>query len=149
MLHRFYRFTFFRKIILKVQQFYESNDLSTMMPGQKDTKFVKVEFQGYRRVKLLKTSLRFPIINLFWRMGVLFFKSLRPSEALYHKLMIPLFFYFRWSSDELRWSRQNPFFWTPREFAIFPTYFLIFSHKKFIISSWNTYLLCGKTFVIN
>ena len=32
---------------------------------------------------------------------------------------------------------------------LYPTYFSIFGYKKFIISSWNTYLSCGKTFVIN
>ena len=56
---------FSQEIILKVQQFYESHDVSTVMLGQNDTKSVKVEGQGIWRVKLLKTSLRFPIINLF------------------------------------------------------------------------------------
>ena len=57
------------------------------------------------------------------------------------------FFYFGWSSDELQWSRQNPFFGHLAN-LLYPTYFSIFSYKKFIIS-WNTYLSCGKTFVIN
>ena len=34
---------FLQEIILKMQQFYESDDVSTMMLGQKDTKSVKVE----------------------------------------------------------------------------------------------------------
>ena len=38
-----------QELILKVQQFYESDDVSTMIPGQKDTKSVKVEGQTHIR----------------------------------------------------------------------------------------------------
>ena len=40
-------------------------------------------------------------------------------------------------------------FFGPLANLLYPTCFSIFSYKKFIISSWNTYLSCGKTFVIN
>ena len=40
------------------------------------------------------------------------------------------------------------FFGTLANF-LYPTYFSIFSYKKCIISFWNTYLSCGKIFVIN
>ena len=38
---------FSQEIILKVQQFYENDGVSIMIPGQKDTKSVKVEGQGF------------------------------------------------------------------------------------------------------
>ena len=75
-----------------------------------------------------------------------FVKSLRPSAALL--LTNDPFFI---SDDPVTSCSDHCktlFFWTPHKFA-YPTYFWIFSYKKFIISSWNTYLSCRKTFVIN
>ena len=40
---------FSQEMILKVQQFYESDDVSTMMPGQKDIKSIQVEGQTHIR----------------------------------------------------------------------------------------------------
>ena len=40
-------------------------------------------------------------------------------------------------------------FFGPLANLLYLTYFSIFSYKKIITSSWNTYLSCGKTFVIN
>ena len=42
-----------QEIILKVQKLYESDAVSTMIPGQKDTKSAKVEGQTHIRKKRL------------------------------------------------------------------------------------------------
>ena len=46
-------------------------------------------------------------------------------------------------------DHDKTLFFGPLANLLYPTYFSIFSYKKFIISSRNTYLSRGKTFVIN
>ena len=76
------------EIIEKVQLFYENDDISSMMPGQKDTKSVKVNGQTLiRQKRLIIGNLRY-VYNNFTRqhptmkIGFSKFCSLRPPHCI-------------------------------------------------------------------
>ena len=60
----------------------------------------------------------------------------------------PFFCWFQMIQWRAAVITAKPFF-GPLANLLYPTYFSILSYKKFIISSWNTYLRYEKTFVIN
>ena len=80
--------SFSQLIVLKVQQFYESDDVSTMMTDQKDTKSVKVEDQTHIRQKRLIFGNLKDVFRKFARqnpnikIGLSKFCSLRPPHCI-------------------------------------------------------------------
>ena len=79
---------FSQEIILKVQLFYESDDVSTMMLGQKDSNSVKIEGQTHIRQKRLIIGNLKDVFRNFARqnpnikIGLSKFCSLRPPHCI-------------------------------------------------------------------
>ena len=72
---------------LKVKQFYESDDVSSVMPGQKDTKCIKINGQKSVYQKLIMGNLKeifkkFKFENPDIKIGFSSFATLRPAHCV-------------------------------------------------------------------